>query len=212
MALKSYQKSIITVVVSVVLGVGAVIGVCIGAIFACASIFGGGDTELYWDDAYEIVKNEYGCDKVLWYDFASNHTGLLPSGKNLLSNNAICVIAEKDGEEVFLIIPSDPEEPGFFADWKFDYSFTEIIARMESLGVIFDTTDIDGDGVLYRNIQVRDLLQGDEGYNRCDFHVYFEYYYYDDDIGNTVTYYTMQENHELMVYKEQQAGQYEQLS
>lgn len=212
MTLKGYQKSIIIVVVSVVLGLGAVVGVCAGAIFACGSVIRSidWDHEINWKEVSEIAKNDYGCDKVLWAESFVSDTTLLPRGTKILSHNVYGVVVEKNGEELFLMIPCEKDESGFFADWKFDYSFTEIIAHMEALGIVFDSTDKNGDGIMYDGITAKEIFSDEKWYGKFDVDVYFVYEHYNENIFQA-RYYVVQKDHELRVYRGYQTG-YTQLS
>lgn len=199
MALKSYQKSIITVIVSVVLGLGAVIGVWIGIYFAMSSFAYDRD---YHINVKKIAKEEYGCDRIIWFFPCENDSAVLPDGVNIQSNEVYCVAAEKDGEEVILFIPSNPKkEKGFFAQWKFDCTFTEIVEKMESVGIVMADFH-DSDGVYDKMMLADNPIYIDEENNsdKFDFPVYFQYECCRNGMVDLI-YLVAQVNHEIKIYE-----------
>lgn len=160
----------------------------------------------YHIDARKIAIEEYGCDKVIWFDYGNN-VGVLPDGVSIVSGDVCCVAAEKDGEEVILFIPESNPKEGFFAKWKFDYSFTEIIEKMESVGIVCPEFDkLDGvNGNSFLKLVDFPLYIGEENIlDKLDFPAYFQYLcdntYVDEEQPNACCF-IVQINHEIKIYR-----------
>lgn len=211
MTLKRYKKAII-ITVSVLV---AVVATGIGIYFALHSCFPYNHDAGHagYLDVVETAKQEYGCDKVLWYQPCRNNSLLLPKGVKIQSEKVYCVVAEKNDDEVFLVIPSEHDkEKGFFAEWKFDFSFTEIMSKMKSLGIPCEPYSDGMQNTMYRSDEIS-LVEFDEikdkysvYYRGCDLNAYWGYAYNKGENNNSdVTEINafcvaMQKNHELVIY------------
>ncbi len=179
------------------------------------------DDELNRDDAIKLAIKEYGLDKVLWIDahasvFSSDpNAELTPS--NLRSHYAYYIIGEKDGEEIYCVVPSNPllEKP-YLTTWNLKYTFSQIIDKFNEHGagyvidlsynnsveyssrisIYMDEKTINGYAQDYDDIIVG---ENDNLYERLDIKVVFFYQWSNDD-NKDFSCIVTQENGELKAY------------
>lgn len=189
MTLKKYQKAII-ITVSVLI---AVVAAVIGFFFALDSLH-----HTHPRSESSIAEEDYGCDDVIWYTYCNSSNAALPDDVHITTEYVCCMAAEKDGEEVMLFLPYDSKkENGFFAKWKFDYTFTEIVTKMEFVGI-----ECSKFGCLYHEIYLVDSpLHIDEEINlgSFDFPAYFQCETNSEQPD--IVYIVAQKNHELKIYE-----------
>lgn len=76
-------------------------------------------------NAEDIAREEFGMGTIFAIDNAPDEI----SNKSK-SNYCMAVIGEKDGEELFLIVPADYDEEPYLAEWPFALSFKEMVSLL----------------------------------------------------------------------------------
>lgn len=78
-------------------------------------------------DAVNIAREDFGCEKILWVDYARPQNNVLEN--NDTPDGGCYVVGEdKDGSEVYVVVPyyeTEKHKPSTF-QWKFDYTFSQI--------------------------------------------------------------------------------------
>ena len=172
------------------------------------------------DDAIAIAKKDFGCDKVLWIDtdaliFDHEPGSELTTQYTLRSHYAYYVVGEKDGKEIYIIIPSNPkQEKPYIATWNLDYSFTQIVEKFNEHGARY-VADVPDDYYSvsvnsYISIHVGQRINGlathyevgiddDAFYESLDVKVVFEYIW--EEEGNIHSCIVIQESGQLKSYE-----------
>lgn len=105
------------------------------------------DDDVRRDKAISIAEKEFGCERVLWicYTNGSDFIDRASNRENVdLGKYAFCVVGQKAGEEIFIIIPADyKRDKPYIATWPFDYSFTQIAEKFIELGAPYDEEKFD---------------------------------------------------------------------
>ena len=85
-----------------------------------------------------IAKKEFKLDKVLWVAYNGERLSAEPYDElydKISGRYNYGVVGEKDGEEVFIIVPSHPKKfKPFITTWALEYSFTEIVEKFNECG------------------------------------------------------------------------------
>ncbi|MCH5351825.1 MAG: hypothetical protein J1F39_07655 [Clostridiales bacterium] len=200
----------------------SVVFVCLASVFVL--IFGFAfiacDRDIKYDDAVRIAKRDFKCDKVLW--IASRSGLILREGfgdgdtvYRMRSHYAYYVVGEKEGTEVYIVIPSDPilEDP-YTTTWGLNYTFTEIVERFNEHGASY-VADVPDDYYSqtfdkYISLRSGKGLKGmtsyydvggddDEFYERLDTKAVFEYSWEEEGYYYSVI--VAQEDGELTSYE-----------
>ena len=178
------------------------------------------DNDIKYNEAVALARKQFGLDKVLWIDahasvFSSDpNAELTPS--NMRSHYAYYVVGEKDGAEIYCVVPSNPllEKP-FLTTWNLDYTFSQIVEKFNEQGARY-IADVPNDyydrefSSYIRLLVGSDLNRGmierysiDGGYSafyeRLDVKAVFSYEWKDDD-NITRRCIVAQENGELKAY------------
>lgn len=163
-----------------------------------------------YDEAIRIAKREFGIEKVLWLsgdvDYPSE---LLPldDDKNVPSH-PILIIGEKGGDEIVVAVSHSKGEESIIVDWRFDYSFSEMVAALNYFGVNY-VADVPDDyygyadrfnliGLTYEEKRIKSNY-GSALYERLDIKAVFTYCNKDES-GNARKYLITQENGKLNIY------------
>lgn len=209
-----WQRTVATVILAPIL-------ICLVVISLTACIFPHED-EISYNQAIAIAKKDFGCDKILWI----NTNAAVLSGDPLdtlyekLNRNKYeyYVVGEKDGEEIYIIVPDAPKRnKPFVTTWAFDYSFSQIVEKFNECGVqyVADVPDDYYSENLDSHIKVdgeKDLIKRRASYYIDDVDVDLEMFYesldvkalflYEWDVGeNRQGCIVVQENGELKAYK-----------
>ena len=178
------------------------------------------DRDIKYDDAVRIAKRNFKCDKVLW--ISSKSALILREGfgdgdsvYRMRSHYAYYVVGEKEGMEVYIVIPSDPilEDP-YTTTWGLNYTFTEIVERFNEHGAQY-VADVPDDYYSqtfdkYISLRAGISLKGmasyydvggddDEFFERLDTKAVFEYSWEEDGYIKSVI--VAQENGKLTSYE-----------
>lgn len=179
------------------------------------------DNDIKYNEAVALARKQFGLDKVLWID---THAGvfsrdpnaeLTPS--NMRSHYAYYVVGEKDGAEIYCVVPSNPllEKP-YLTTWNLKYTFSQIIDKFNEHGagyvidlsynnsveyssrisIYVDEKTINGYAQDYDDIIVG---ENDNLYERLDIKVVFFYQWSNDD-NKDFSCIVTQENGELKAY------------
>ena len=97
------------------------------------------------ETAEEIATEEFGMQKV--YTIGTAPEEYWPESSR--SHYLMAVIGEKDGEELFLIVPGNYDEAPFLAPWPFALSFKEMIDLLNKTDPATPCTESD-----YRDIDI----------------------------------------------------------
>ena len=81
-------------------------------------------------DAYNIAINQFGFDKVYTADSGTRVSVLL---KEHVVRYCIYVIGERDGEEVFIVVPAMKYQEPYEIDWPFKTSFKDIVKKYNEI-------------------------------------------------------------------------------
>ncbi len=101
------------------------------------------------DKAISIARKKFGCDKILWIECTHDTADFIKAAhaeeKLRFGDYAYCIVGEKAGEELFIIVPADKDEYKnlYLATWPFDYSFTQIVEKFIELGASYDGEKFD---------------------------------------------------------------------
>lgn len=135
------------------------------------------DKDIKADEAIAIAKNDFGCEKILWIKsnalILSQSPEDEPSVNTMRSHYSYYVVAEKDGNEIYLVIPSTPKlDKPYITTWCMDYSFKQIVHEFNKLGaqyVIDVPDDYYSAAGNYINIEtVEDMITGYAKYHEVD--------------------------------------------
>lgn len=106
------------------------------------------DQDIKYDKAISIAKKDFGVEKILWIETGALILSVEPGDEKtpnkIRSNYAYYVVGEKDGEEIYIIVPSNPKqaEP-YETTWSLDYTFKQIVEELNRLGAeyVIDVPD-----------------------------------------------------------------------
>lgn len=220
MNIAGFRKRLNTVIIAVT----AILTVLLVALSLAAC-----DRDIKYNDAIKIAQKKFGCDKVLWIE--STIALVLQEGHGdgdmiyrMRSHYTYYVVGEKDGEEIYIAIPSDPTlEDAYETTWGLSYSFKEIVERFNEHGAGY-VADVPNDyyaaGGHSCFIQLRSAVNlnglseyyemdcdDEEFYERLDIKAFFEYTWEED--GYLCRVIVAQENGALTSYERKTALQYE---
>lgn len=196
-------KRTIVILVGVVLQLAlycAVIAVCI---YSLQPI---GGVEASINIAIKIARERFGCDEILWTTKISNFSGLISdedaANRFAMTMYVYGVVGKNNGKETLVIVPSflDIAEP-CEAQWQLDYSFTDIVSRLQSEGVIREAVAANENCGKYSEvIEGCSVLREDNEqlYDRLDIKFVFKLNGQDGS-GNFMGYTVWQENHKLVL-------------
>lgn len=120
------------------------------------------DNDIKYDKAISIAKKDFGCEKILWIDTGAEIlcTGV-PTVSKWRSHYVYYVVGEKDGEEIYILIPSDPElEKPIVTSWSLDYSFAQVVEKINECGAQY-VAEVPDDYYNVKKDYIR-LCKGDE--------------------------------------------------
>lgn len=180
------------------------------------------DKDIKYDKAISIAKKDFGCEKILWIDTNALVLGVEPGSENtpnrMRSHYTFYVVGEKDGEEIYLVIPSNPKlEKPYESTWCFDFTFKQIVDEFNELGAgyVIDVPDDfyskSHDNYLdivvreeYINLMAKnyEIDEPETFYERLDAKVVFSYRRVDNDI--IYDYIVAQIDGELVSYEDTQ--------
>ncbi|MDE6618067.1 MAG: hypothetical protein K2K13_03470 [Clostridiales bacterium] len=87
------------------------------------------------EDAARIARTDFGCEKILWADYARVQNNVVQN--DILPYGGSYIIGEdKDGNEVYVVVPhyiTNKYKPSTF-EWKFDYTFSQIVGVCAKYG------------------------------------------------------------------------------
>lgn len=171
--------------------------------------------DIKYDDAIAIAKKDFGCEKILWIDSGAEilSTGV-PTENTSPAHYSFYVVGEKDGKEVYILIPSPPTvEKPHVSEWKFDYTFTQIVDKLNKCGARY-VIQVPDDYYSAKRSSFAELLTGqklngiagyyevgcsdDEFYERLDVKAAFQYVWIAD--GNINSCIITQESGQLKSY------------
>lgn len=173
--------------------------------------------DIKYDKAISIAKKDFGCEKILW--IGSSATVLSGDSWDKIKDKiggthySFYVVGEKDGEEVYIIIPSPQIKDPFITTWALGYSFKQVVEKFNENGaqyVIDVPDDYYSRQFTYIDLRAGISLNGlaeyydvgcdDEAFReRLDVEAVFEYIWEED--GNEYCCIVTQENGELKAYK-----------
>lgn len=173
--------------------------------------------DIKYDRAIAIAKKEFKLEKVLWI---TDHPEILSSEPNdelykkTSGSYNYGIVGIKDGEEIFIIVPSNPKsKKPFITTWGLDYSFAQIAEKFNecsaqyvadvpddyySLGhssyiqLSCDEPTLDAFAKIYIGNEI------DELYERLDINAVFEYRWKENGIRHDCM--VTQEKGELKAY------------
>ncbi len=168
-------------------------------------------------EAIKIAEKDFGCEKILWIDtgalLLSQEPGSEPQVYEFRSHYTYYVVGEKDGQEVYIIIPCSPEiEKPYLTTWCLDHTFSEVVDKFNENGANYIIAVPQKD--VYRNFikfeagpeYIKEYAEfynvgcdGDEFYDRLDVKGVFTYQWSDGDAVRSCI--VTQENGELKAYK-----------
>lgn len=182
-----------------------------------------------YDRAFKIARSDFGCKKILWVDsavFGNNITGGIKyqpeefggggfvTDEVLSQNGGYYVIGDDgDGNNIYVLVPRDKTRESAMFEWKFDYSFSEILDFIGQFGYKY-ADGIDGreneyladhrlwindndDVIMYK---LKRFGNENELYARLDVKLFFEYRQIIGD-GEFYDYYIWQEGGKLKLYQ-----------
>lgn len=144
------------------------------------------------DRAVAIAKKEFKLDKVLWVAYHGERLSAESWDElydKISGRYEYGIVGEKDGEEVYIIVPSHPKKyKPFITTWAPDYSFTEIVDKFNEMGAQY-VADVPKDyyaaGIgSYIDFDLDELQPITElvfSYRRYDGNVYYDYYVWIED-------------------------------
>ena len=101
------------------------------------------DRDIKYYKAIAIAKKFFGFEKILWIgDRCVPYEGM-PQTMGAW-HYLFYIVGKKDGEEVYLVIPSPQTEEAFVPTWSLDYSFKQIVEEFNKLGANY-VTDVPDD-------------------------------------------------------------------
>lgn len=189
--------------------------VCIGGLMLTAC----SPQDIKYDEAMSIAKKDFGCEKILWITDSvalTNDPWDTIKDKINRAHYSFYVVGEKDGKEVYIIIPSPQIEDPFVTTWALDYSFKQVVDKFNENGAQY-VADVP-DNYYSRQFSYIKLLEGEDQikqlsnyyfddsdalYKRLDVKAFFEYEWEAD--GNRYSCIVTQENGELKTYKQVRA-------
>ncbi|MCH5155348.1 MAG: hypothetical protein J1F69_01965 [Clostridiales bacterium] len=100
------------------------------------------DPDIKYDDAISIAKKKFGVEKLLWIGSPAVPSKEMPQ-KIGAWHYYYYVIGEKDGKEIYIVIPSPQTEEAFVTTWSLDYTFKQIVEEFNKLGAgyVIDVPD-----------------------------------------------------------------------
>ena len=186
----------------------------------CLMLISCASQDIKYNEAIAIAKQYFGCEKVLWIQSGALILETKPEEKipvySLRSHYAYYVIGEKDGKEIYIVIPSSPElDKPYTATWGLDYTFTQIVEKFNDFGAQY-VADVPDDyysvnrgsyiNLIVNSDTIRDFAEYynvndnyDSFYECLDVKAVFEYRWKVD--GNEHRCMVAQENGELKAYK-----------
>lgn len=183
----------------------------------CLSLVSCTPQDIKYDEAIRIAKKDFGCEKILWIE---DNALILSTGEptvvKMRSHYSFYVVGEKDGEEIYIVIPSTPEldEP-YIATWALDYSFAQIVEKFNEYGAkyvadvpddFYSTSFNDYIDLVVAEFMIKILADnyevgadGDAFYERLDVKAAFYYRWQEDGFDHNCI--VTQENGELKAYE-----------
>ena len=124
------------------------------------------DPDIKYDEAIAIAKKDFGVEKVLWVAYTPA-LALSKDGPRVIGawHYANCIVGEKDGEEIFIVIPSPQTEESFIATWNLDYTFKQIVEEFNKLGAEY-IIDVPDDYYSKRHDSYIDIVVKENNVNR----------------------------------------------
>lgn len=192
--------------------VTAIVACIVGLSFVSCS-----PKDLKYDDAIRIAKKDFGCEKILWIE--SHATALSAEPWDEIKEKIggahyeFFVVGEKDGKEVYILIPSPQGKAPFVTTWALNYSFKQVVEKFNENGAQY-VIDVPDDyyskqftfidfrtGISLNGLaEYYDVGCDDEAFcERLDVEAVFEYKWEED--GTRYSCIVTQENGELKSYK-----------
>lgn len=188
----------------------------LAALFVCLSCFAlvacTPNKDIKYDKAIVIAKLQFGVQKVLWIsdDILDSRE---PQVYRLRCHYAFYIVGEKDGKEIYVVVPSSPTvEKPFVTTWCLDYTFKQVVEEFNKLGANY-VADVPDDyysaiGSYIKIVGVEDGIdrianaykidEPETFYDRLDAKWVFSYRRTDDNIMHD--YIVAQTNGELVSY------------
>lgn len=186
----------------------------------CLMLVSCASQDIKYNEAIVIAKQDFGCEKILWIQSGALILETKSEEKipvySLRSNYAYYVVGEKDGKETYIVVPSSPKlDKPYTAIWGLDYSFTEIVEKINDFDAQY-IADVPDDyysvnrgsyiNLIVNRDTIRDFAEYynvnddyDSFYECLDVKAVFEYRWKVD--GNEHRCMVAQENGELKAYK-----------
>lgn len=186
----------------------------------CLMLVSCASQDIKYNEAIAIAKQDFGCDKILWIQSGALILETKPGEKipvySLRSNYAYYVVGEKDGEEMYIVVPSTPDlDKPYTTTWGLDYSFTQIVEKFNDFGAQY-VANVPDDyyslkhsnyiNLIVNTDTIRDFAEYynvddnyDSFYECLDVKLVFEYRW--EVEGNEYRCMVAQENGELKAYK-----------
>ncbi len=202
----------------------AVLSVPILICVVCLMLTSCASQDIKYNEAIAIAKQDFGCEKVLWIQSGALILETKPGDEipvySLRSHYAFYVVGEKDGKEIYIVIPSNPNlDKPYTATWGLDYSFSQIVDKFNENGAQY-VADVPGDYYSVKHSSYINLIVGsdtirdfaeyynvdgnyDSFYECLDIKAVFEYRWEKD--GKEYRCMVTQENGELKSYEKVQA-------
>lgn len=186
----------------------------------CLMLVSCASQDIKYNEAIAIAKQDFGCEKILWIQSGALILETKPEEEipvySLRSHYAYYIVGEKEGKEVYIVVPSNPDlDKPYTATWGLDYSFTQIVEKFNEneaqyvADVPDDYYSVNRDSyinLIVNRDTIRDFAEYynvndnyDSFYECLDVKLVFEYRW--EVEGNEHRCMVAQENGELKAYK-----------